>query len=115
MTQMGAHKLFDNVTILASGTSTSASIYMGQATTMALHLQSIAGTAPDVGFTYELSTNKDTNFIAPSAPVTITASVGAVDIIDFAPEAAKFIRLICTNNNGANPVTLTAVLAVQED
>jgi hypothetical protein len=115
MTQMGAHKLFDNVTIAASGTDTSASVYMGQATAMALHLQSIAGTAPDVTFTYQVSTNKDTDFVTPSSPVTIGNNLAAADVLDFAPEAAKFIRLIATNNNGANPVTLTGVLAIQED
>ena len=115
MTQMGAHKLFDNVTIGAGGSATSAAVYMGQAQTMALHLQSITGTGPDVSFTYQVSTNKDSDFITPSSPVTIGVNQAAANVLDFAPEAAKFIKIIATNNNGAQTVTLTAVLAMQED
>ena len=114
MAVMGTHKLFDNVTIAASGSSTSVSVYMGNATAMALHLRAIAATAPDVTFTYDLSTNKDTDFTTPSSPVTIGVNLAAVDVLDFSPEAAKFIRIIATNNNGVNAVTLTGILAIQE-
>lgn len=106
--------IFDNVTIAASGASTSATVDIQASNAMALHINAMSGTSPDVTFTYALSTNETANFTTPASPVTIGASIAAVDVLDFAPEAAKYIRITATNNNGVNAVTFTGVLAVQE-
>jgi len=111
---IGVWKIFDAEVIGAGGTATSAPIEMGTALALALHVNSIAGTTEDVTFTYSLGNTRDDTFIIPSSPATIGANIGAVDVLDFAPELAKYIKIIATNNDVAG-VTLTATLTVQEN
>lgn len=105
-------KLFDQ-TIAAGATAVSAGWRIESADALALHLTSITGTSPDVTFTYALSVDGVT-YTTPQTPVSIGANKGAADVMDFAPEAAKWIRITATNNNGANSVTIVAYLAQQE-
>ena len=113
---MNAAKIFDAVLVAnTGGTATSAAIRMDEAMTMSLHTQiATTGGTINVTYTYELSTSNDATavWITPSAPVTI-GTAAALDVLDFAPEAAKFIRITATNNDGSD-VTLTTVLCVQE-
>ena len=110
---MGTHQLWDAQVVTTGAASTSAAIGIGQANALALHLTAIAGTALDVTFTYSLSTSRTGTFVTPVSPVTIKANAAAVDVLDFSPEAAGWIKIIATNNS-ANSVTFSAVLAVQE-
>jgi hypothetical protein len=113
---IGVRKIFDGITIAASGATTSEPVEMGTALALALFVDSIAGTALDVTFTYSLGNTRDGAYVTPTAPVTIGANIAAADVLDFAPELAKYIRIIATNNNGANPVTeMTCTLIVQEN
>lgn len=113
---IGVWKIFDGETIAASGASTSAAIEMGTALALALFVDSIAGTALDVTFTYSLGNTRDGAFVTPTAPVTIGANISAADVLDFAPELAKYIKITATNNNAVNGVTeMTCTLTVQEN
>ena len=107
-------QIWDAETIAAGGTATSAAVDIAKASALALHLTAITGTGPDVTFTYSLSNSRDGTYTTPSSPVTIGANLGAVDVLDFAPEAGRFIKITATNNNGAQTVTITCQLAVQE-
>jgi len=104
--------LITNALIAAGGTFTSAAIDIEKASACAIHLQAISGTAPDVGFTYTVSSSRDGVYVP--GEVTISASRSAISVSDFAPEPASFIKIIVTNNNGANTVTPTVVLAIQD-
>lgn len=99
--------------IAASGVEESVPIDMSKADAFALHLMSITGTSPSVTFTYKLSADGVT-YVTPQSPVTIGATKAAVDVMDFAPEAANWIIIIATNVNAVNTVTITARLSVQE-
>lgn len=96
-----------------SSAVTSDAIDMSKADALALHLTSITGTSPDVTFTYQLSCDNST-WVTPVSPVTIKASAAAADVLDFAPEAALWIRIVATNNNASNAATISARLAIQE-
>ena len=112
-TELSSPRIFPATVIPASGTATSPSIDLAKATSMALHLTSITGTSPNVTFTYKMSCDNIT-FVTPQTPVTIGANKTAVDIMAFAPQCARWMQIICTNNNGSNQVTIDARLAVQE-
>ena len=111
---MGATQLWTAEVIAASGSATSDAIDIGKASALALHITALTGTLPDITFTYSLSNSRAGTYVTPSAPVTIGANIGAADVLDFAPEAAQFIKITATNNSVANAATLTAQLAVQE-
>ncbi len=69
----------------------------------------------NVDYTYELSSDGDVSgavWTAPSAGAAIGTHT-VLDFTDFAPEAAKYIRIIATNND-VGAVTLTSVLHMQE-
>jgi hypothetical protein len=105
--------IFDAVVIAQSGTAVSEAIDMSKADALALHLTAITGTNPSVTFTYSLSCD-GTTYTTPQSPVTIGATKAAVDVMDFAPEAANWIKITATNNNAGAAVTITANLAIQE-
>jgi len=112
-THMLAVQLWTAQAITTGADVTSAAVDIGKANAMALHLTALAGTTPDITFTYSLSSSRDGTYTTPAAPVTIGANIAAVDVLDFAPEAAAFIKITATNNNGGT-ATLSAQLAVQE-
>lgn len=113
---MGTHVgnyLLTEAVIAASDTFTSAPINIEKAQACAVHLQTITGTAPDIGYTYVLSSSSGGTYV--SGEVTISASRSAAGVDDFVPEPASWMKIIITNNNGVNTVTPKVVLAVQED
>ncbi len=112
--QMLAVQLWTTEAIGTGATSVSAAVDIGKASALALHVTALTGTTPDVTFTYALSNSRAGTYTTPASPVTIGANIAAVDVLDFAPEAAGFIQITATNNSGANIATLTAQLAVQE-
>ena len=115
-TTLGVWQLFDGESIAFGASATSAGVEMGTASALALHLTAITGTLPDVTFTYQLSNSKDGagTYVVPQSPATIGANLAAVDVMDFAPELARYIQIIATNNSGANAAVITAQLAIQE-
>jgi hypothetical protein len=114
MPGMKTVKILDDEEIVASGTFTSAAIDISRNNALALHVQTITGTSPDVTFTYSLSTSEDGTYVTPNSPATVGANVENDDVLDFSPEAARYMKITATNNNGVNEVTLTCVLAIQE-
>lgn len=113
---MYSGRIFDDV-VVANGTpEVSAAVRMDPALTFSIH-QQVATTAGsvNVAYTYELSTSNaaDAVWITPSSPVTIGTATVAQEVLDFSPEAAKFIRITATNGDGSD-VTLRAVLNMQE-
>lgn len=107
-------QLWDAEAIGTTSSVTSAAVNIAKASALALHVTALTGTTPDVTFTYSLSNSENGTYVIPNSPVTIGASVANDDVLDFAPEAASWIKIIATNNSGANIATLTAQLAVQE-
>jgi len=114
MSRMETTRIFDALSIAKSTAATSEAIDIGKSNAMALCVLVLTGTNPDFTFTYKLSNSADGTYTTPTSPATIGANITAVDVLDFAPEAAGFIKIIATSNNAVNAVTLTAQLAVQE-
>jgi len=109
-----ANYLITEATMIASAVLTSEPIRIEKASAIAVHTQALAGTGVDVGYTYTVSTSADGVYVPGEGTLNATRSVVGVD--DCVPEPASFMKLVITNNNGANPVTaLRVVLAVQED
>ena len=106
--------LWNAEAIGTAATVVSEPINIEKANAMALHVTAITGTAPDVTFTYSSSNSYDGTYTVPTSPAAIGANIGAVDVLDFAPEAARFIKISAENNSGANIATVTAQLAIQE-
>ena len=99
--------------LAASAVATSAAIDISKANAMAIHHNETAGTGT-VTYTYSLSSSEDGTFLTPASPVTIGAAITADDVLDFAPEAARFIKITATEAGGAASVTFTDVLVIQE-
>ena len=114
MAGMVVYQLWTSQVIAHSTAVTSAAVEISKANAMALHVTTLSGTSPSVTFTYSLSSSRDGTFTTPVSPATIKANAAAADVHDFTPEAAEFIKIIATNNSGANAATLSAQLAVQE-
>lgn len=109
---MYAGRIFDaEVVTGGGGTATSDAIRMDAASAMSVQTQ-VATTAGSINvtYTYQVSSNSDGPWV--DGNVSITGHT-ALDVSDFAPEAAKWIRIVVTNNDAAD-VTLTAVLNMQE-
>jgi len=96
-----------------SGVVTSEPIDISKANALAIHHNETAGTGT-ITYTYSLSPSRAGTYIIPTSPVTIGADVTADDILDFAPEAAKFIKIIATESGGSAAVTVTSTLVIQE-
>lgn len=109
-----ATQVFNGVVIAASSVATSEPVNMQSADALALHLTAISGTSPSVTFTYSLGIAEAGPYTTPQSPATIGATKAAVDVMDFAPEAAAYIKIIATNVNGTNAATITSYLVVQE-
>jgi len=112
MAHMSAYQLWTAEAIAPSGVATSAAIDIGKSNAIALHVTALTGTLPDVDFTYSVSTSKDGTYITGNS--TFATAVAAADVLDLAPEAAGWIKIIATEAGGANTATLTAVLAIQD-
>jgi hypothetical protein len=110
---MYAGRIYDAVVIAGGGLATAVAtpIRMDGAVSMSIHTQVATTTGGiDVTYTYDLSSNIDGPWAAGS--VTI-ADHTALVVVDFVPEASKYIRMTVTNNDAA-AVTLTTVLNMQE-
>ena len=104
--------LVTDAQIAIGGTFTSAPINIEKATAACIHLQSLVGTLPDVGFSYTVSSSRNGTYLAGLA--TTSASESAAVIIPFTPEPASWLKMTVTNNSGANVVTPTVVLALAD-
>lgn len=108
--------IWNAVSLAGSSALTATAQEISSTDALALHLTAISGTTPSVTFTYSLCASSDVAagpYTIPQAPVTIGANKAAVDVMDFAPEAAEGIKIIATNN-GTGTVVFTAYLVSQE-
>ena len=105
--------LLFNQEFAASGTATSEAIDISKANALSIHHNETAGTGT-ITYTYSLSTSQDGTYITPTSPVTIGADVTADDVLDFAPEAASWIKITATESGGSAAVTIISTLCVQE-
>jgi hypothetical protein len=113
--------VFKAEAIAASGDATSGVVDMNQnqpAGYFSIYIELTGtGTAQVV---YELS-NDGVNYLTPVSASDIvaahTAASGAgangKDLYSFTPELARYIRIKITETGGANPIVVTAVLAIQ--
>ena len=107
-------KIWDSQTVGTAAAVTSSAVDIQGAEALALHLTAISGTSPSISFTYSLSPSAQSEvWTTPQAGVTIGTAKAAVDVMDFAPEAAGAIKIIATNR-GTGAVVLTSYLVVQE-
>ena len=113
MAGMKSVKIFDGVTINASANSTSEPVEIGKANALAIHHNETSGTGT-IAYTYSLSTSREGTYITPLSPVTIGTGITADDVLDFAPEAAGWIKITATEDGTAQPITFTSVLCIQE-
>lgn len=107
--------LWNAFSLAGSSAATATAIDISSSDALAVYLTSITGTTPSVTFTYSLcpGTDPTSTFITPQSPVTIGAAKAAVDVMDFAPEASGYIKIIATNN-GTGAVIMSAYLVSQE-
>jgi len=107
--------LWSAASLAGSSALTSTAVDISSTDALALYLTAISGTTPSVTFTYSLAPGTDptATFVTPQSPVTIGANKAAVDVMDFAPEAGAYIKIIATNN-GTGTVVLTSYLVSQE-
>lgn len=105
--------LWTTTSVPGSSAVTSTAIDIAAADALAVHLSAISGTTPSITFTYSVAPSLAGPFTIPQSPVTIGATKSAVDVMDFAPEAAGAIKIIATNN-GTGAVVLTSYLVMQE-
>ena len=63
--------------------------------------------------TYELSNDGVTYVTPDSASDIVTAQTVANDFYSFAPELAKYMKIVLEETGGVNTITITATLGVQ--
>ena len=63
--------------------------------------------------TYELSNDGVTYVTPDSASDIVTAQTAANDFYSFAPELAKYMKIVLEETGDVNPITITAILGVQ--
>lgn len=116
MAGMVTYAMWDSeVLAKTGGTATTAAMEISTANALALHVTALTGTATiDVTFTYSLSNSREGTYVTPASPVTIGANVATADVLDFSPEAARFIKITATNNHATATATVSALLVVQE-
>ena len=107
-------RMFDAIALGATpATATSAAVRMDASEAMSIQSQVVttAGTI-NVTYTYQVSSNSDGPWV--DGNTSIAAHTPALDITGFSPEAAKWIRMIVTNNDATAITELTSVLTIQE-
>lgn len=97
----------------AGATATSEPVDISKANALAIHHNETAGTGT-ITYTYSLSSSKAGTYITPASPVTIGADITADDVLDFAPEAASWIKITATESGASAAVTITSTLCIQE-
>lgn len=108
-------QLWSGLSLGASSVATATACDISSTDALAVYLTSITGTTPLATFTYSLcpTTDSTATFVTPQSPVTIGANKAAVDVMDFAPEAGAYIKIIVTNA-GTGTIVLSAFLVSQE-
>jgi hypothetical protein len=108
-------KVFTAKSVVASATVKSKAIPLSDAFKPNGYF-SLQVTATGTGtgkITYELS-NDGVTFVTPdSATDIVTAQTAASDFYSFAPELAKWMKIVVEETVGANTIVITATLAVQ--
>ena len=99
--------------LTAGAAATSEPIDISKANALAIHHNETAGTGT-VTYTYSLSPSKAGTYITPASPVTIGADITADDVLDFSPEAASWMKVTATESGGAQAITFTSTLCIQE-
>lgn len=112
MPHMKAVLLFSQQ-LTAGAAVTSDAIAIGKANALSIIHNETAGTGT-ITYTYSLSPSKDGTYITPASPVTIGADITADDVLDFAPEAAAWIKITATESGGTQAITFTDYLMIQE-
>lgn len=111
--RIAATKLWENATLDGSGTLTSQAIDIQGANAFSLHISAIAGTSPNVTFSYLLAPSLQGTYTAPQDPTAIASNVTAADVLAFDLEYAAGIKIVATNN-GTGAVVLTTHFTAQE-
>lgn len=108
-------QIFNAQSLAAGSAVTATAVDVSSSDALAVYLTSITGTSPLVTFTYSLSPGTDPTavFVTPQSPVTIGANKAAADVLDFAPEAGNYIKIIATNA-GTGTIVFSSYLVSQE-
>ena len=116
MSNMATTQLWAATSVPKSTGVTSAAVDVSKLVRGSLNILVLTGVNPDFTYTYTLSNSLAGTYVEP-----ITLSTGtdwedltAVDVLDFIPEASRYIKIVATSNNAVNAVALTASLSVQE-
>jgi hypothetical protein len=111
--ETSVYRVVDDETILASGSFPSDPVKVSYADGFfsVEYVMTGTGTAK---IEYLISSNKAGPFITPASASDIATgiTVGS-DIVSFAPELGKWMKIKVTETGGANPVTITVKLMVQ--
>ena len=115
-------KVIDAQTVAASGTYTSATIYLSQIFANGHFSLHVELTGDGTGkFEYQLS-NNNSNFVTNTGADDIvtahtkTSGPGSdgIDIYDISPDLAAYMKIKVTETGGANNITVNAWFANQE-
>ena len=107
-----ANYLLTDAALAGSATLTSEPIRIEKAAACSIQVQSIAGTAKSVTFTYTLSNAADGTFVPGEAAI---AGLSVNGVSDWIPEVASWMKVTITNATANNLTALKVILAVQED
>ena len=114
---MITNKIFDAITITASGVARSVSLDLqAYAKEGFFSLQIELTGSGTAKFEYEVSNDGETYIIQTAAADQIVSGFTATsgpgsdgkDLISFEPEPTKKMRIVCTETGGADSVTITA-------
>lgn len=115
-------KIFNAVTISASGNSSSQKIDLRSLACEGFFSLQYAITGDGTcKFEYNLSNEDEaTTMIEPSSATDIGSSLtktsgpgsNGIDLLSFSPELARWLLIKCTETGGANSVTITAWIAI---
>ena len=100
--------------IAASESFTSDALSIGRGENFGIAVTAITGTTPDYTITYTASPTADGTFISPDSNV-ICANQDTTGIWFFTPMPTGYIKIVITNNSGANAVVPTVIFNMQED
>ena len=115
------NKIFNAITIIASGTATSVPLDLPVHAEGFFSLQIELTGDGTAKFEYENSNDGET-FITQSVAAdqivsgfTATSGPGSdgKDLISFGPEPSKNLRIKCTETGGANSITITVTISVR--
>ena len=116
-----SHKVFNAVTVAASGTSLWSGIDLNQVRPDGYFSLQVAVSGDGTAKFEYLISNDNSNYLEPSSAADIAAGITKTsgpgsdgkDIYSFNPEMARYLKIKITETGGANSVTITAWLAIQ--